>query len=90
MNVPIRKGGVYWIPDTAVGLPPTAAKDRLQHPKRPFLLETARIGSGFAVGSSVPAVAGPALADESADDDGDVVGGVIVTSSDGLGRTLGP
>jgi len=30
--------GVYWIPDTAVALPPTAPNDRPKHPRRPFLV----------------------------------------------------
>ena len=38
MKVPIRRGGVYWIPDTAVQLPPTTPKDRVVHPRRPFLV----------------------------------------------------
>lgn len=38
MNDPIRKGGIYWIPDSTVALPPNTLKDRVQHPRRPFLV----------------------------------------------------
>lgn len=38
MTVPIRLGGLYWVPDTAVTLPPQTLKDRNVHPRRPFLV----------------------------------------------------
>ncbi len=38
MSVPIRLGGLYWVPDTAVALPPKTLKERTLHPKRPFLV----------------------------------------------------
>lgn len=38
MTMPIRHGSAYWIPDTAVALPPTIPSERVQHPRRPFLV----------------------------------------------------
>lgn len=38
MSVPIRLGNLYWVPDTAVSLPPQTLKERTVHPKRPFLV----------------------------------------------------
>lgn len=38
MTIPIRKRGIYWIPDTAVNLPPLAGTARTLHPQRPFLV----------------------------------------------------
>ncbi|MFJ6427530.1 type II toxin-antitoxin system PemK/MazF family toxin [Microbacterium maritypicum] len=38
MTVPIRLGGLYWVPDSAVSLPPRTLKERTLHPKRPFLV----------------------------------------------------
>ena len=35
---PIRRGALYWVPDTSVALPPTTSKDRVPHPRRPFLI----------------------------------------------------
>lgn len=40
MNVPIRMGGLYWVPDTAVALPPKTLKERALHPSRPFLVHS--------------------------------------------------
>ncbi|MCI1018192.1 type II toxin-antitoxin system PemK/MazF family toxin [Microbacterium sp. C5A9] len=37
MTVPIRLGGLYWVPDSAVALPPQKP-NRVMHPKRPFLV----------------------------------------------------
>jgi mRNA-degrading endonuclease toxin of MazEF toxin-antitoxin module len=36
--VPIRRGGLYWVPDSAVNFPPLAPKERAPHPRRPFLV----------------------------------------------------
>lgn len=38
MTVPIRRGALYWIPDGAVNLPPTAPEKRNLHERRPFLV----------------------------------------------------
>lgn len=38
MTDPIRRGAVYWIPDTSVNLPPNAGPTRKIKPKRPFLV----------------------------------------------------
>lgn len=38
MTVPIRLGGLYWVPDSAVSLPPQTLKERNLHPRRPFLV----------------------------------------------------
>ena len=38
MSVPIRRGGVYWVDDRVVGLPPTETDKRNFHPRRPFLV----------------------------------------------------
>jgi len=38
MNVPIRRGAVYWIHDDAVELPPTTRAKRKMHSRRPFLV----------------------------------------------------
>lgn len=41
MTVPIRRSAVYWVPDTAVALPPLTLRDRNVHPRRPFLVISA-------------------------------------------------
>lgn len=38
MTVVIRRGGIYWIPDSAANFPPVALKDRKLHKQRPFLV----------------------------------------------------
>lgn len=38
MTVPIRLGGLYWVPDTAVSLPPRTLGERNIHTSRPFLV----------------------------------------------------
>ena len=45
MTIPIRRGQLYWIPDTAVELPPTTRKDRVLHRRGPFALHLAYLAA---------------------------------------------